>query len=138
MAKDIYHDHVKAALILAGWTILDDPYDLFIDQTLSYKIDLAAEKFIPAEKDNVKILVEVKSFLQKSTAYDFHRALGQYLVYKTGLEENHDYSDLYLAVPNVEFENFFTKPFIEKVLKKYEVRVMSFKPNDKNFLLWKN
>jgi len=125
MAKDLYHDHVKAALILAGWTILDDPYRLKISQGFYYEIDLAAEGVIAAEKGKVRVLIEVKSFARQSDVYEFHSALGQYLIYKTGLEEKNDYSDLYLAVPFDVYNTFFQRPFIDKVLKKYEVKLVT-------------
>lgn len=44
--------------------------------------DLAAEKPIAAERGGEKIVVEVKSFVGKSLMYDFHGALGQYIVYR--------------------------------------------------------
>ena len=35
MAKDIYHQHVKDALVKDGWVITHDPY--YLDKGLSYK-----------------------------------------------------------------------------------------------------
>jgi XisH protein len=137
MAKDIYHDHVKEALILDGWTIIQDPYKLEIDPSLTYDIDLAAEKLIAAKKGAQRIIVEIKSFLNQSVAYDFHTALGQYLVYQTGLDEKSETADLFLAVPLDAFDTFFQKPFIQKVLNKFEVKIISFDPTDKKALTWK-
>ncbi len=49
-------------------------------------IDLAAEKLIAAERENEKIAVEVKSFLEKSSAIsEFHTALGQFINYRGAL-----------------------------------------------------
>ena len=44
MAKDIYHNLVKQALVADGWKIIKDPFKLEIDPTLTYDIDFAAEK----------------------------------------------------------------------------------------------
>ena len=137
MAKDIYHEHVKKALILDGWTIIQDPYKVEIDPSLTYDIDLAAEKLIAAEKGMQRIIVEIKSFLNQSVAYDFHTALGQYLVYQTGLEEKGEKGSLFLAVPLDIFDTFFQKPFIQKVLIKFGVKTLSFDPTDKKVLSWK-
>jgi XisH protein len=60
MARDIIHQAVKNALIKDGWVIANDP--LYIRSGgVEVEIDLAAEKFLIAEKDTIKILVEVKS-----------------------------------------------------------------------------
>lgn len=47
MAKDIYHNLVKEALIADGWTITADPYRL--DWIPKWQIDLGAEKLIGAD-----------------------------------------------------------------------------------------
>ncbi|HFA51006.1 MAG TPA: fatty-acid oxidation protein subunit alpha [Bacteroidetes bacterium] len=137
MAKDIYHQTVKDALVSDGWRIVKDPYRLEIDPTLIYDIDLAAERLIVAEKGIEQIIVEIKSFINQSVAYDFHAALGQYLVYKTGLEEIGENSSLFLAVPVDTFDTFFQKIFIQKVLEKYGIKIISFDPLNKIISSWK-
>lgn len=64
-AKDKYHDHVRRALEKDGWTITHDPYFLKLEG-VTYPVDLGAEKMIAAQKENKKILVEVKSFIAES------------------------------------------------------------------------
>lgn len=49
MAKDLYHDVVKKALINEGWTVTHDPYPLKIGSVRMF-IDLGAERIIAAEK----------------------------------------------------------------------------------------
>ena len=44
------------------------------------EIDLGAEQLIAAQKDNILIAVEVKSFLSPSTTSEFHLGLGQFLI----------------------------------------------------------
>jgi hypothetical protein len=68
-ARDIYHDHVKRALISDGWTITHDPYTLTFGQKDVF-VDLGAERVIAAEKGNEKIAVEVKSFQSASDVRD--------------------------------------------------------------------
>lgn len=79
MAKNIFHDVVRSSLEKKGWTITDDPYRIELDKA-NFQIDLAAEKIIAAEKDNQKIAVEIKSFLNPSAVTDFYSALGQFLI----------------------------------------------------------
>jgi len=75
MAKDLYHDNVKEALIKDGWNITHDPLNLeYEDEQIA--IDLGAEKLIGAEKGGEKIAVEIKSFLAPSFIYQFHNAIG--------------------------------------------------------------
>lgn len=81
MARDIFHDLVRAGLAQEGWTITDDPYRIEVEKT-NFHIDLAAEKFIAAQKDEQKIAVEIKSFLNPSPNIDFYNALGQFLSYR--------------------------------------------------------
>lgn len=78
MARDIFHDLVRAGLEKDGWTITDDPYSMKFARR-KFQVDLAAEKIIGAEKDNHKIAVEIKSFLNPSAVTDFYNALGQFL-----------------------------------------------------------
>ncbi len=75
MARDLFHDLVRDALEADGWTITHDPYEIRLDRS-KFQIDLAAERIIAAEKDHVKIAVEVKSFLSPSVVTDFYAALG--------------------------------------------------------------
>ena len=86
MAKDIFHQQVKNALIKDGWIITDDPLIVRISEAIKVQIDLAAENAIAAEKDTEKIAVEIKSFIAGSDISEFHTALGQYLNYVQALE----------------------------------------------------
>ena len=86
MGKDLYHNQVKTALQKDGWQITHDPYEIRIGGVEMY-IDLAAEQVIAAQKGNVKIAVEIKSFISPSTISDFHLAHGQFLDYRYALED---------------------------------------------------
>ena len=58
MAKDIFHNIVREALLFDGWEITHDPFKIMLGQRRGY-IDLAAEKeVIAAEKESQKIAVE--------------------------------------------------------------------------------
>ncbi|BAY23912.1 fdxN element excision controlling factor protein [Calothrix sp. NIES-2100] len=84
-ARDVFHEVVKIALQKDGWQITHDPL-LFNVGGVKMSIDLAAEKLIAAERENEKIAVEVKSFLEKSSAIsEFHTALGQFINYRGAL-----------------------------------------------------
>ena len=86
MAKDVFYQQVKKALIKYGWIITDDPLTLRISEAIKVQIDLTDENAIAAERDTEKIAVEIKSFIAGSDISEFHTALGQYLNYVQALE----------------------------------------------------
>ncbi|MBP0014630.1 MAG: XisH family protein [Roseofilum sp. SBFL] len=122
-AKDIYHDAVKNALIKDGWLITDDPYFIKYEDAELYA-DLAAEKPIAAEREGKKIVVEVKSFVGKSLMYDFHGALGQYIVYRNLIQRTEPEYTLYLAIDCLVYEDFFQRKSVQAVIKDNRVLLM--------------
>jgi hypothetical protein len=84
-AKDIFHEVVKRALQKDGWQITHDPLSLSVGG-VNMSIDLAAERLIAAEREGEKIAIEIKSFLERSSAIsEFHTALGQFINYRGAL-----------------------------------------------------
>lgn len=104
---DKIHDKVKTALIKDGWTITHDPYSIEY-QDLTLFADLGAEKMFSAERSGVKIVVEVKSFLNLSKVQDFKLALGQYELYNVYLKVTAPERKLYLAVGEDIYEEFLS------------------------------
>ena len=66
--------------------ITHDPYELRVGGVEMY-VDLGAEQLIAAERDQIKIAIEVKSFIGASAISEFHNAHGQFLDYRFALEE---------------------------------------------------
>lgn len=74
-AKDAFHEVVRIALEKDGWRITSDQFTFSIGG-VKMSIDLTAEKMIVAEREGQKIAVEIKSFLEQSSAIsEFHTAL---------------------------------------------------------------
>ena len=124
-AKDIYHDQIKNALIKDGWTITHDPYvvqygrrDLFID--------LGARKLIAATQGDLKIAVEVKSFLSQSAIADLQKALGQYTLYLDVLARLEPERALYLAIRQDTFSEIFQDPIGEILLENKRLKLLVF------------
>jgi hypothetical protein len=136
MAKDLFHDAVKQALLKEQWIITADPLIIKIEG-VKLEIDLAADKVFAAEKAGQKIAVEIKSFLNPSTITDFHAALGQFLNYRLALQRRESDRILYLAVPVDTFESFFQEPFIQDAVKIYKVKLLIYNPIEKAIILWK-
>ena len=135
MAKDIYHDLVKAALQKEGWTITHDPYELRVGGVQMY-IDLGAERLIAAERGDTKIAVEIKSFIGISAITDFHLAHGQFIDYRYALEEEEPERKLYLAVPVNVYKTFFSLQFIQKVVQRSQIDLLIYDPDREVIVQW--
>lgn len=129
MAKDIFHNTVKIALEKDGWIITHDPYRLRYGIVDVY-IDLAAEEAIAAEKEGIKIAVEVKSFASGSNISEFHTALGQFLNYRIALESSDEPERvLYLAIPKDVYQTFLRFEPAKTVIERYLIYLLIYDPN---------
>lgn len=91
---------------------------------------------LAAQKGNLKIVVEVKSFMAESLANEFHTALGQYLDYELGLEEVEPDRIIYLAIPEKIFQRISKIPIILKALDRFQVKTIIFDPNLAEITQW--
>jgi hypothetical protein len=137
MAKDIFHNIVKNALIKEDWLVTDDPLRLKVG-VITFQVDLGAEKVIGAEKAGQKIAVEIKSFLNPSTITDFYNALGQFLSYRLALEKNESERILYLAVPLDVYESFFQFDFTQSAIQAYQIFLIVYDPSQETITQWIN
>jgi len=137
MAKDIFHGAVRKALEKEGWVITDDPLKIKAGGT-QMQIDLGAEKVIAAEKGDQKIAVEVKSFIGASNISEFHTAVGQFINYRVGLEEEHPERILYLAVPIGIHRTFFFLPFVRTIVQRFQITLVTYDPVNEVILEWIN
>jgi XisH protein len=135
--RDTYHDAVSIALQKDGWLITDDPLDLTIGE-VTLLADLGAERVIAAERDNEKIAIEIKSFTDQSPVSEFHKALGQYENYRLSLEELEPERVIWLAVPVDAWNDFFQRPFIQKVIKRQRVTILVYDPVNQTIEQWIN
>ncbi|PPJ64034.1 XisH family protein [Cuspidothrix issatschenkoi] len=134
-AKDIFHEAVKTALEKEQWLITDDPLK-FKFGSVKFKIDLGAEKVIAAERENEKIAVEIKSFINPSAITDFYAALGQFLSYRLALEAIEPDRILYMAVPFEVYQTFFQLEFTQIALKRYQVFLVVYEPENEVIVEW--
>lgn len=137
-AKDLYHDTVIAALTSDGWTITDDPLQLRYQKRDLY-VDLAAERSpVAAEKEGIKIAVEIKSFLNKSQVEALQEALGQFLMYREILAEIETERVLYLAVPKHIYEGILSEPLGRLMIDRSQLRLLVFSVKEERILKWIN
>ena len=139
MARDLFHNQVKAALVKDGWSITHDPYSIKISEIIKVQIDLGAESTIAAQRAQEKIAVEIKSFVSDSDDInEFHGALGQYLNYARALAIKAPERTLYLAVPFDTYTEFFQVPFIQATLQDYQINLIVYEPIQEVIQQWIN
>jgi hypothetical protein len=105
-ARDSIHDAVKNALEKDGWTITHDPLSMPVSKT-QLLVDLAAERFVNAERGNSKIAVEIKTLSGRSPIFLLENALGQYLLYLVTLKRRDPERVPYLAIPSEDYHLHF-------------------------------
>lgn len=137
-AKDVFHEVVKKALQKDGWQITHDPLS-FSMGGVNMSIDLAAEKLIAAEREGEKIAVEIKSFLEKSSAIsEFHTALGQFINYRGALRRREPDRILYLAVPMTTYNTFFQLDFPKEMVQENKVKMIIYDVKREVIVEWKS
>ncbi len=134
-AKDVDHKQVRRALEKDGWTVTDDPLALSWGKT-GVKIDLGLERLLAAEKDTRKIAVEIKSFLSRSRIDDLEHALGQLVLYRHVLRRQQPERELFLAVRENVYLQFFALAHVEELLKEEAIRLIVFNTQTEEILKW--
>jgi hypothetical protein len=134
-AKDIYHDWVKESLIQAGWVISHDPLSFRIGK-IGIHVDLGLENLIGAEKEQQKIAVEIKGFINASKITDFYAAFGQYICYKVALAREDPDRTLYLAIPAPIYNTFFREILIQDVLQEYPAKLLVYNLSNQEIQSW--
>ncbi|MBR8827131.1 MAG: fatty-acid synthase [Gomphosphaeria aponina SAG 52.96 = DSM 107014] len=91
---------------------------------------------VAAEKEEIKIAVEVKSFVGKSDMNDLEKALGQYILYHDILAEREPKRTLYLAVTKRVFNDIFEEPIGKLLLKNNRLNLIAFDPIKEVIVKW--
>jgi len=135
-ARDTDHDSVKRALTDEVWTVTHDPYTIEAGGEGKVYFDLGAERTIAAERDGVRIAVEIKSFRGRSNIRDLEQAVGQYFLYLTHLRRIDPGRILYLAVPEDVYENTFHSAIIRPLLEDIKSPLIVFNPEVDRIVRW--
>lgn len=134
MAKDKLHDIVEVALVKDGWINIKS---LTLDyEGIDLNVDMIADKLISAEKENLQIAVEVKSFGNPSVTYDFHQAIGQYLHYRMALGHLGINRIPYLALPEAIYTNYLTQAFFQDSLSLHHVNLFTIEIQHQEIVRW--
>jgi len=90
---------------------------------------------VAAEKAGKRIAVEVKSFLGASQMRDLELALGQFLLYRSILEEQEPKRVLFLAIPDEPAE-ILDEPTGQLLIAKHLIQAIIFDPHKEEILRW--
>jgi hypothetical protein len=135
--RDVHHDAVRNALIKDGWTITHDPYTIAYGDRDVF-VDLGAERLLAAERGSEKIAVEIKEFSGPSEIRELEQAIGQFLLYRTGLTRLEPDRRLYLAVPKVTARTLFKEPLTEAAISDLKIDYLVFDAAREEILEWKS
>jgi len=135
-ARDVFHDAVRKGLEKEGWIVTDDPLRIRAGR-VDMQIDMGAERVIAAEREEEKIAVEIKSFISTSNISEFHTAVGQFLNYRVALEEQQPNRILYLAIPLGAYQTFFTLPFVQTIVERFQIKLIVYDPANEVIVEWK-
>lgn len=136
MARDTFHNAVRTALEKEQWTITDDPL-VFRTSAGNLAIDLGAEQnLLAAEQGNVKIAVEIKSFMSGSPLSEWHTALGQFMNYRDALSDREPDRKLYLAVPLNVYNTFFQSQFMQQSVSRHGIALLVYNPVSEELVQW--
>ena len=101
-----------------------------------YEVDLGAEKIIAAERGTDYIAVEIKSFIGSSLAYDFHRAFGQFGIYRFFIATKDPNRKLFLALTEEIYNSFFQDVDIQAICDYFHVNLLIFDSENKTITTW--
>lgn len=117
--RDQIHTIVREALLKDGWEITDDPYIISYGERFLF-IDLGAtfpppsssvsSTIIGAHRGTDRIAIEIKDFRGKSAIQTLEQAIGQYVLYRLLLDRVDPGRQMYLAITDVVFDDFFSEP----------------------------
>ena len=134
-ALDKYRGVVRRALEKDGWTITDDPYKLSVGNR-GLIIDLGAEKLMAAEKAEIKIAVEIKTFGSSSPVADLQQAVGQFVMYESALKRTEPERILYLAVPELALNGIFAEELGAVMIQDYLSHLFGYSVAKEEITKW--
>ena len=89
-----------------------------------------------AERNRRKIVVEIKSFLSPSPMRDFEIALGQYILYRNLISLTEPEYQIYLAIKDSIYENFFQRESIQDIVKINQLLLLVVEMEKEKILQW--
>ncbi len=137
--RDSIHYAVKNALEKDGWLVTDDPLIVYLigSKEKYFEIDLGAEDMIGAERAGQRIAVEIKTF-SSSLLNSFHTALGQFLNYRSTLQEDENEQDrmLYIAIDESVYNQLLNIEFTKRRIAEHGIAFVVVNIENENIVTW--
>jgi len=136
-AKDKIHNIVKQAIIKDGWTVTHDPFTIAYGGDTVFA-DLATKRPFIAERDGEKIIVEIKSFVGRSSIQDFKTALGQYMLYLPAIQQLVPEYKLYVAIGEATYYSDLQRDIIKLAVEAYKLPLIVVNLTKQEVTKWIN
>ena len=131
---DRHHFVVLRCLEKAGWSIIKEQEYISIgthnDTNRRLYLDIKAQR-----NDEQLVLIEVKG-LEQSPVHELMELLGQYLTYRMALDYLSIEIPLYMAVPEVAYENIFQHVLGQAMINRYAIPLLIFDPVREEIIQW--
>jgi XisH protein len=92
---------------------------------------------LAAQRGNEKIVIEIKSFINRSFIYDLERAVGQYIIYRTFLRRTAPDRQIYLALSQLVYKANFDET-IEIIINENQIKLIIVDPIKEIITKWIN
>lgn len=99
-------------------------------------VDLGVERIIAAEKATHRIAVEIKAFAGPSLIDDLEKAIGQYTLYRDVMDETDADRELYVAIREAVFVDFFQEPIGRLAIDRGRLKLLVFDPTKEVIQRW--
>lgn len=133
-SADRYHSVVLRCLEKAGWTIIKEQEYISIgthnDTNRRLYVDIKAQRH-----DQQLVLIEVKG-LERSPVHELMGLLGQYLIYKLALDYLTIAIPLYIAIPQVAYQDILQHVLGQEMMIRYSVPLIVFDPVREEIIQW--
>ena len=107
--------------------LLNDKVNLWIQQIFDVnpvESVVKLDRSLVAERGSQKIAVEIKTFLRPSFVRELENALGQYILYRNLLSVTDPERELYLAVSDRIYNNFFQKKASQFIVNQNQILIV--------------
>ena len=106
-------------------------------EELDVSVDIFAKRNpLVAVKDDRKILVEIKTFGGRSFMRQLQQALGQYSIYRDMVEFTELEYELYLALSEPVYRQFFLGKAIQKIVDRHKLKLIVIDLERKQIVKW--
>jgi hypothetical protein len=134
-AIDSCEPDIIEALEKAGYVVTTRPYPIRTGFKMEYVFADARLKHVSSNREI--IVVEVKCFASGRLRWtEFYGAVGQYIVYRNGLQLRRKKAEVYLAVPSHVYENFFQRILVQATLQDAKVQMIVVNLENREIEKW--